>query len=139
MKISRMLCTTVAASVAAIGMLGIGSRPANANTDSVSGSPLTCTTNPDFGNQVASWTSQITDDHDPAAVGDTLTYRFVVPFAQNPPPVAANYRGGTVNYKIPTGFSVTSVSTQPVEDSAQMARQTDTSTCHRPLQDHDRR
>ncbi len=94
--------------VAALGVTG----PASANSDTVNGSPLSCTTSPDLGNQVASWTSTVSDDHDPAAVGDQVTYRFVVPFAQDPPPVTARYRGGTVNYKIPAGFSVSSVTTE---------------------------
>ena len=99
--------------VVSVAMLSIvWGTVASANSDSVSGSPLTCTTSPDFGNQTASWTSTVSDDHDPAAVGDTLTYRFVVPFAQNPPPVSANYRGGTVHYKIPTGFTVSSLRTE---------------------------
>lgn len=117
---SSTLTTLVRAAAATAligGVIGTGiigaATPANANTDSVNASPLTCTTNPDFGNQAASWTSSVTDDHDPAAVGDTIVYRFVVPFAQAPLPVSANYRGGTVNYKIPNGFSVASVTTQP--------------------------
>jgi hypothetical protein len=105
----RLLAGTVV--VAMIGALG-ATTIASANSDSVDSSPLTCTTSPDLGNQTAKWTSTVSDDHDPAAVGDTMTYRFVVPFAQDPPPVTANYRGGTIHYKIPAGFTVASVRTE---------------------------
>lgn len=107
----RIVLAVALSSMGLVAALG-ATDPASANSDTVNGSPLSCTTNPDLGNQVASWTSTVSDDHDPAAVGDQLTYRFVVPFAQNPPPVTARYRGGTVNYKIPAGFSVTSVKTE---------------------------
>ena len=71
-----------------------------------------CTTN-GFGNQTATYSATITDSVDPAAVGQSVTYRFVVPFAQDPPPVTATYKGGTVRYPIPAGLTVTAVSTPP--------------------------
>ena len=85
---------------------------ASANTSTATDVPYTCTTN-GFGNQLATYSATITDTIDPAAVGDSVTYRFVVPFAQDPPPVTATYKGGTVSYRIPTGLNVTSVSTPP--------------------------
>ena len=42
-----------------------------------------------------------------------MTYQFVVPFDQDPPPVTATYQGGTVTYPIPVGLNVTAVSTPP--------------------------
>jgi hypothetical protein len=83
---------------------------ASANTSTVNDVPYTCTTN-GFGNQNASYSATITDTIDPAAVGNSVTYRFVVPFGQAPPPVTASYRGGTTKYRIPAGLNVTSVST----------------------------
>lgn len=85
---------------------------ASANTTNPANIPYTCTTN-GFGNQDATYGATITDSKDPAAVGDSVTYRFVVPFAQDPPPVTATYKGGTTTYPIPAGLNVTSVSTPP--------------------------
>ncbi len=106
--LARALLSLAIAGVA----VGTATTDASADSDATHSSPLTCTTSPDVGNQPATWSSTVSDDHDPAAVGDAMTYRFVVPFAQAPTPVTASYRGGTVNYKIPTGLAVTSVSMQ---------------------------
>jgi hypothetical protein len=84
---------------------------AGANTSTVSNVPYSCTTN-GFGNQTATYSATITDTVDPATVGAAVTYRFTVPFAQDPPPVTATYQGGTVSYRIPAGLSVMSVSTE---------------------------
>jgi hypothetical protein len=108
---SRVLTlSTVFAVVAATCWLGAGAL-AGANTSNPSGIPYTCTTNPNFGNQPATYGATITDSLDPATVGATVTYQFVVPFDQPVPPIAVTYKGGTVTYPIPTGLQVTSVST----------------------------
>jgi hypothetical protein len=105
-------------SIAVTGMLvGLGATPASANSDTTSNQPLTCTTNPNVGNQAAAWNSTVSDDHDPAAVGDTVTYTFVVPFKEAATPVSATYKGGKTYYNIPAGLSVTSVSVAPVSGS----------------------
>jgi hypothetical protein len=83
--------------------------PAAANSDTTTNAPLTCTTNPNFGNQSEAYNSTVTDDHDPAAVGDAITYTFVVPFKEAATPVSATYKGGTTTYVIPAGLSVKSV------------------------------
>ncbi len=93
-------------------LVGLGATSAGANSDTTTNAPLNCTTNPDVGNQTEPWNSTVSDDHDPAAVGDALTYTFVVPFKEPATPVAANYRGGKTYYNIPAGLHVTSVSTQ---------------------------
>jgi hypothetical protein len=84
---------------------------AKADTSTVSDVPYSCTTN-GFGNQTATYSATITDSVDPAAVDAPITYRFTVPFAQDPPPVTATYEGGTVSYRIPAGLHVTSVTTE---------------------------
>jgi hypothetical protein len=111
----RVLATGTAILIALVG--AAGAVPAGADTSSPSNVPYTCTTN-GFGNQPASYSATITDSADPATVGATVTYRFVVPFDQDPPPVTATYQGGTVRYPIPAGLSVTSVSTPPKAGSA---------------------
>lgn len=108
----RLRASIVAAAVAAMVALGgIGVTAASANTTNTSGIPYTCATS--FGNQPASYGAAITDSIDPATVGSSVTYTFVVPFDQDPPPITATYQGGKVTYPIPTGLSVTSVSTPP--------------------------
>lgn len=102
-----------AALAAAAGLVvGVGAPAAVANTDNVSGAGLTCSTNPDYGTQTATWTSSWTDDVDPAAVGGTVNYTVHVPFNQTAP-VPANYQSGDTYFKIPTTFNVTSVSVTP--------------------------
>jgi len=90
----------------------IGTDSVGADTSTPSNIPYTCTTN-GFGNQNATYGATITDTVDPATVGASETYTFVVPFDQPPPPITATYTGGTVTYPIPAGLSVTSVSTPP--------------------------
>ena len=94
------------------GGLAAGTNPVAADTSSPSNIPYSCTTNVGV-NQAATYGATITDSADPAAVGQSVTYRFVVPFAQDPPPVTATYKGGSVTYPIPAGLTVTSVSTPP--------------------------
>ncbi len=98
--------------VALVTIAGIGGiTTAAANTTNTSGIPYTCATS--FGAQPAAYGASITDSIDPATVGASVTYTFVVPFDQDPPPVTATYQGGKVTYPIPTGLAVTSVSTPP--------------------------
>ncbi|HEY1739331.1 MAG TPA: Ig-like domain-containing protein, partial [Acidimicrobiia bacterium] len=93
-------------------LVGVSAVAAGANTDTTSNAPLTCTTNPNVGNQTENWNSSVTDDHDPAAVGDTITYTFVVPLKEAATPVTASYRGGQTFYNIPAGLKVNSVAMQ---------------------------
>ncbi len=108
--------------VAVTGLLvGVGATAAGANSDTTSNAPLTCTTNPNVGNQTESWNSTVSDDHDPAQVGDAITYTFVVPFKEPATPVTASYRGGQTFYKIPSGLQVTSVSMQNPPGGSQIS------------------
>jgi hypothetical protein len=99
---------------------------ASADTQTTTNAPYTCSTQPNLGAQVASFTVTASDTVDPATPGAAQTYRFTVPFQQAATPVAANYRGGTTSWRIPAGFSVTSVTTQqppggsPVSSTAQV-------------------
>ncbi len=94
----------------AAGALTAGS--AGADSQTTTNAPYTCTTNPNAGNQAATFTVTARDTVDPAAPGQSETYRFVVPFSQPQPPVTATYQGGSTSYRIPAGLTVTSVSTQ---------------------------
>ncbi len=86
--------------------------PAGADSQTTSNAPYTCTTNPNAGNQAATYTVTASDSVDPASPGQAETYRFVVPFSEAKPPVTATYQGGTTSYRIPAGLTVTGVSTQ---------------------------
>ncbi len=109
----RRLVSVTSAIAIAIGLVSSAIAPgAFADTSTATNVAYTCTTN-GFGNQPATYSATITDTIDPAAVGNSVTYRFVVPFAQDPPPVTATYRGGTTSYRIPAGLMVTSVSAPP--------------------------
>ena len=106
----RLVAIVGAVAIAAGGALAIAV-PAGANTSTAS-VPYSCTTNVGI-NQAATYSATITDSVDPAAIGQSVTYQFVVPFDQAPPPVTATYLGGTVTYPIPPGLTVTAVSTPP--------------------------
>ncbi len=99
--------------VAGLSAAAITAGPAGADSQTTSNAPYTCTTNPNAGNQAATFGVTASDTVDPAAPGQAETYRFVVPFSQAQPPVTATYQGGTTSYRIPAGLTVTSVSTQP--------------------------
>ena len=114
--VTRALCAIAVTGV----LVGVGAAEAGANSDTTSNAPLSCTTNPNVGAQSAAWNSTVTDDHDPAAVGDSMTYTFVVPFKEAATPVSATYKGGQTFYKIPTGLQATSVSTQDPPGGAQI-------------------
>ena len=55
----------------AVGLSLPAVRPAAADSDHATAA-LTCTTNPDFGNQVAQWSSTVTDSADPQKSYRTL-------------------------------------------------------------------
>ena len=74
MRAKLIAATVVGATVMAMVTVMPPISTAGADSDPVNASPYTCTTSPDFGNQAASWTSTVSDDHDPAAVGDAMTY-----------------------------------------------------------------
>lgn len=107
----RLIAATAIVILVASTMVAMA-LPVAADTSTATNLPYTCTTN-GFGNQAATYSATITDSVDPAAVGQSVTYKFVVPFAQDPPPVTATYQGGTVTYPIPAGLTVTAVSTPP--------------------------
>jgi hypothetical protein len=102
--------SVVAAVVTA--MLVFGTNAAMANTETTTGAPYTCTTNPNAGNQNEAVSVTATDTVDPAQPGQAETYRFTMPFDEPATPVSASYRGGTTSIHIPTTFSVSSVSMQ---------------------------
>jgi Bacterial Ig domain len=102
-----------AALVAVLAVMGFGVGVASADTQTTSNAPYTCATSPSVGNQPATFSVTGSDTVDPATPGTAETYRFVIPFQQAKEPVTANYQGGTTSIRIPAGFSVTSVSTQP--------------------------
>lgn len=95
-----------------LAVVGLTAATAAGDSQTTSNAPYTCTTSPNVGNQAATFTVTGSDTVDPAAPGQTETYRFVVPFSQTKPPVTATYKGGTTSYHIPAGFTVTSVSMQ---------------------------
>jgi hypothetical protein len=98
--------------VVGLGAAALTAGPAGADSQTTSNAPYTCTTNPNAGNQAATYGVTASDTVDPATPGQAETYRFVVPFSQAKPPVTATYQGGSTSYRIPAGFTVTSVSTQ---------------------------
>jgi hypothetical protein len=116
----------IAIVVAVLVGLSTVTSSALADSQTTTNAPYTCTTNPSVGTQVASFTVTASDTVDPATPGTTETYRFTVPFQQAQTPVAATYKGGNTYWRIPAGFSVTSVTTQqppggsPVTSSAQV-------------------
>jgi hypothetical protein len=116
----------IAIVVAVLVGLSTVTTSALADSQTTTNAPYTCTTSPNLGNQAAAFTVTASDTVDPATPGATETYRFVVPFQQAQPPIAATYKGGVVSWRIPAGFSVTSVTTQqppggsPVSSSAQV-------------------
>ena len=112
----RVGTASMAAVLSVVGLTATGAftaTTAGADSQTTNNAPYTCTTNPNVGNQAATYTVTASDTVDPAAPGEAETYRFVVPFSQAKPPVTATYQGGSTSYRIPAGFTVTSVSTQP--------------------------
>jgi Bacterial Ig domain len=107
----RRVVTAVMAGVLAV--VGFTAATAAADSQTTSNSPYTCTTSPSVGNQTATFSVTASDTVDPATPGTAETYRFVIPFSEAKTPVTATYQGGTTSIRIPTGFTVTSVSTQP--------------------------
>jgi hypothetical protein len=90
-----------------LGLVGVTATTASADTQSTSKAPYTCTTSPNLGTQAASFSATASDSVDPAAPGQSETYRFVVPFAQDKLPVTATYKGGSTSWRIPSGLTVT--------------------------------
>ena len=107
-----MKIRSVVALLAAIALVDTVATTAAADTQTTNNAPYSCTTSPNLGNQAATLSVTASDTVDPATPGDAETYRFVVPFSQAQPPVTAMYQGGTTSWRIPAGFSVTSVSMQ---------------------------
>ncbi len=119
----RSLGILAVLAVATVGTIAGTARDVVADSQTTTNSPMTCQTS--FGPQPATFSSTVTDSIDPAVPGDSITYRFVVPFAQEPPPVTARYRGGQTFYPIPANLAVTSVTMEeppggsPIDASAE--------------------
>jgi hypothetical protein len=110
------LCTAFA--VATVGVIAGAAPDVAADSQTTTDSPMTCQTS--FGPQAATFSSTVTDSIDPAVPGDTITYRFVVPFTQDPPPITARYRGGQTFYAIPSTLTVSSVTVEDPPGGSQI-------------------